>query len=84
VPVLGEAITAEIPFSLTFTGRADISPQVRAFAEHFAAMFNRNHGPESLDANDDSSAWYSSRFRAKWRPDRVKKTHHIKGSKARF
>jgi DNA-binding transcriptional LysR family regulator len=57
VPVLGEAITAEIPFSLTFTGRADISPQVRAFAEHFAGMFNRNHGPESLDANDDSSAW---------------------------
>jgi DNA-binding transcriptional LysR family regulator len=55
VPVLGEAITTETPFSLTFSGRADISPQVRAFAGHFAAMLNRDLKPESLDENGEAT-----------------------------
>lgn len=55
VPVLGEAITTDTPFSLTFSGRADISPQVRAFAEHFADMLNRDLSPESIDGNGETA-----------------------------
>lgn len=39
---LDEAIVATTPLTLTFPSRADIVPRVRAFADHFAAQFERS------------------------------------------
>jgi DNA-binding transcriptional LysR family regulator len=41
VPILGDAITADVPISLSFASGAEAAPQVRAFAIYLADLLGR-------------------------------------------